>query len=502
MTRRELLALAGSSLTLTSMRLRAQMGGGGGGMGGGGMTTITSPPSSPFIIALPLPRTLTPVPSIDAVTGAEYDFYEITARAGTAEILPGYVTPIWGYEGTFPGPAIRARSERPVALRVHNALPENIVVHLHGGHIPVESDGHAMDYIVPGSWRDYWYPNHQGAAPLWYHDHAMDRTGPHVWKGLAGLYVLEDDTEAALPLPKHGCDIPLVIQDRYFNTDGTFAYPLTNHTIRHGVQGDVIVVNGAAQPYLDVGTRKYRFRILNGTNGRLLQLALSDGNPFVQIGSDGGLLEAPVTRSSLLISPGERLEVIVDFTKVKVGTRIVLKNTLGSGRTGDVMRFNVARRETDTTIVPTFVRPVPRIPSSEAVRTRRFTLGMTMDGMFTINGVSYDHMRVDADPALDTTEIWEFVNPMGMWHCMHAHAVMWQILDRNGVPPPPWEMGWKDTWYMPGNSVVRVIARFADYACDPMPMAHFSNYMIHCHILEHEDHGMMAQFKVMPTAGM
>jgi FtsP/CotA-like multicopper oxidase with cupredoxin domain len=165
-----------------------------------------------------------------------------------------------------------------------------------------------------------------------------------------------------------------------------------------------------------------------------------------------------------------------------------------------VIRFNVNRRETDTSIVPAFLRSVARIPASEAMRTRRFTLGMTMDGKFTINGLSYDHMRVDADPAVDTTEIWEFVNPMGMWHCMHAHAVMWQILDRNGAPPPVWEMGWKDTWYMPGNSVVRVIARFADYTCDPMPMAHFSNYMIHCHILEHEDHGMMAQFKVMPPA--
>lgn len=471
--------------------------------GGGGMTSVTSPASTPFVRPLPIPAVLTPYPQIDPQTGVVTDCYDIETRQGFAEVLPGYVTPILGYDGTFPGPAIRARRGTPTLLRVHNALAENMVVHLHGGHIPVESDGHAMDYILPGAFREYAYPNNQNAATLWYHDHTMDLTGPHVWQGLAGLYILDDDVDAALPLPRHQYDVPLVIQDRAFNADGTFNYTLTNMSLRHGMQGDVAVVNGVAQPYFRVATRKYRFRILNGTNARLLQLALSNGQAFVQIGSDGGLLQAPVTRGNLLLSPGERVEVVVDFGKARVGAQIVLRNTLGSGRTADIMRFDVVRKESDSSSVPSFLRSVPRIPATEAVRTRQFVLGMTMDGWFTINGQPYDHMRVDAAPALGTTEIWEFVNPMGMWHCMHAHAVMWQILDRNGVPPPAWEAGWKDTWYMPGNSRVRVIARFEDYACPP-PMGmhedHLRNYMIHCHILEHEDHGMMAQFKVLEDA--
>lgn len=470
-------------------------------MSGGGMTGVTSPPSMPFQRPLPIPAFLVPTPIVDTSTGLHADLYEIETREALSEVLPGFMSPIWGYDGLYPGPAILARRDRPTLLRVRNALPENVVVHLHGGHIPVESDGHAMDYIVPGATREYWYPNNQNAATLWYHDHTMDLTGPHVWNGLAGLYVLTDDVEEALPLPKGEHDVPLVIQDRAFNPDGTFNYTLTAHTIRHGVQGDVAVVNGVAQPYFRVATCRYRFRILNGTNSRLLQLSLSNGQPFVQIGSDGGLLEAPVTRSNLLMSPGERVEVVIDFGRLKPGAQIVLKNTLGSGRTADVLRFEVSRRESDPSSIPAVLRPVPRIPASEAVRTRQFTLGMTMDGWFTINGQPYDHMRVDANPMLGTTEIWEFINPMGMWHCMHAHAVMWQVLDRNGVPPPAWEAGWKDTWYMPGHSRVRVIARFEDYACEPMDMSmhmdHLRNYMIHCHILEHEDHGMMAQFKVL-----
>ena len=263
---------------------------------------------------------------------------------------------------------------------------------------------------------------------------------------------------------------------------------------------DTPTVNGVAQPFFKVGTRKYRFRILNGCNARLLQLALSSGQSFVQIGGDGGLLPAPVTRPSLLVSPGERFEVVVDFSKYRVGSQTVLRNTLGSGRTYDIMRFDVAWKESDPAAVPSVLRPIERLDPAMAVKTRTFTLGMTSDGKFTINGLSYDHMHIEAEPMLDSIEIWEFVNPMGMWHCMHAHAIMWQILDRNGAAPPPHERGWKDTWYMPGNSTVRVIGHFADYACDPDHMNHVSNYMIHCHILEHEDQGgMMTQFKVMPT---
>jgi FtsP/CotA-like multicopper oxidase with cupredoxin domain len=357
-----------------------------------------------------------------------------------------------------------------------------------------------MDYIQPGTFHDYLYPNNQIASTLWYHDHTMARTGAHVIMGLAGFYVLQDDVETALPLPKGVQDVAVVIQDRLFNPDGSFNYSLSNVSIMNGFKGDVLLVNGAVQPYFRVSTRKYRLRILNGSNSRQYELALSTGAPFVQIGSDGGLLPAPVRRSSLFICPGERVEVIVDFAGESVGRQIVLKNLLGSGRTADVMRFDISKKETDTATIPSTLRPIGRIPESIAMKSRQFVLGMTMGNMqpvMTINGLAYDDMRVDADPMLGCTEIWEFVNPMNMYHPMHTHDIMWQVLDRNAAAPPAWEMGWKDTFYVPPNGRVRVIGKFSDYACDPDMMAHLSNYMVHCHILEHDDHGMMAQFKVM-----
>lgn len=502
-TRRELLKFgvsAGVATALPAALLKAQrMGGGGGGCvcGGGG---TSSPPTAAFQTPLPAPPVLKPVSKTDPATGITYDYYEMTQQIGYKQIIPGLWTTVWGFNGLYPGPTIVARKDVPVWLRVTNALSENTVVHLHGGHVPVEMDGHAMDYIIPGSFHDYLYPNNQIASTLWYHDHTMDRTGAHVIMGLAGFYVLQDDFEASLPLPKSAQDVAFVIQDRLFNADGSFNYSLNHMSIMNGFQGDVLLVNGAVQPYLKVSTRKYRFRILNGSNSRQYQLALSTGDPFVQIGSDGGLLPAPVTRSSLFICPGERVEVVVDFSKQRVGRQIVLKNLLGSARTADVMRFDVSQKETDTSVIPSTLRPIVRIPESQAMKTRQFVLGMSMNNMqpvLTINGLAYDCMRVDAMPMLGCTEIWEFINTMNMYHPMHTHDIMWQVLDRNGVPPPAHEMGWKDTWYVPPNGRVRVVGAFGDYSCDPDMMAHMSNYMVHCHILEHEDHGMMAQFKVM-----
>lgn len=461
----------------------------------------SSPPTTPFGVPLPVPQPLSLTGTIDPETGNSCDYYEIAAREAEQEFIPGLKTPIMGYNGSFPGPLIRAQSGRPVAIKVTNYLAaENTVVHLHGGHVPVAEDGHAMDYIYPGNSRTYHYPNNQIASTIWFHEHAMDVTATHVYKGMAGLYYITDPVEEALPLPKAPYDVPLVIQDRLFNADGSFNYTLTQHSLMYGMQGDVILVNGAVQPYFKVEGRRYRFRILNGSNGRFYNLTLSNGKPFVQIGTDGGLLPKPVTRSSIYIAPGERIEVVLDFTGYK-GSQIVLKNTTGSGRTAEVMRFDVGPNASDTSRVPSSLRSFAPLNPKSAVRTRTFTLGMDMmTGLFTINGLSYDHMRVDADPALGTTEIWEFVNPMMMPHPMHAHDIMWQILDRNGAAPPAYEVGWKDTWVVPAGGRVRVIGRFTDYTCSNDMMDHLSNYMVHCHILEHEEHGMMAQFRVLDGA--
>jgi FtsP/CotA-like multicopper oxidase with cupredoxin domain len=497
-------------------------GGGGGGMGGGGMGGMTcsfpaSPATLPFQMALPFPKTLMPMADPD---GTSADYYMITAKTGIASVYPGWQTPIIGYDGSYPGPSIVARSGRPVKLHAMNMLSEPISVHLHGGHVPAESDGHPLDVIMPPMSMDtgepmvhhklYTYPNaNQIAATLWYHDHAMYYTSQHAYFGMAGFYILTDSVEDNLPLPKAPYDIPLVIQDRRFNADRSFHYSEDSCTIMHGYLGDKILVNGAIQPYLEVANRKYRFRILNGSNARFYQLSLSNGQPFVQIGSDGGLLPAPISRSSMLISPGERIEVVIDFAS-SPGSQIVLRNTLGSGDTATIMRFDVVRREKEQFSVPRTLRPLTRLSTSKAKRTRRLTmsmLGMSSPDPWGFNGLSYDPMRIDADPALDDVEIWEIVNPMGMNHNFHAHAVMWQLVSRNGVAPAAYEAGWKDTFAMPGMSTIRVIAQFTDYKCSnevkhsdmdmPGMQDYYMNYMSHCHILEHEDNGMMSGFSIV-----
>ena len=331
----------------------------------------------PFGVPLPLPPVLEPVRT-DAGAG----YYEITQKVGRMEILPGLETEVWGYEGMFPGPTIESRSGRKIVVRQTNELPVPVSTHLHGGRTPPESDGYPTDLIMPkgmahdhsmhghGSMgvggsrhsKDYVYPQEQRAATLWYHDHRMDFTGPQVWRGLAGLHIIRDDEEDALPLPKGEKDVPLMICDRSFDEDGSFLYPSLDSSLRDnpgvedaymdGVLGDTILVNGAPWPVLEVSNTKYRFRILNASNARRYELALESGNtPFIQIGSDGGLLGAPVVHRTIRIAQAERFDVVVDFSKYNVGDEITLKNRIGEGETANVMRFRVTRKERDDATV-------------------------------------------------------------------------------------------------------------------------------------------------------
>lgn len=447
--------------------------------GGGG-----SPRVQPFQVPLPIPSVLTP-----AHPDPSTDYYEITMRQAEQEIIPGTRTTIWGYNGLFPGPTIVARSGRKTVVRQINNLPENMVVHLHGGHNPPERDGYPTDYIPPGGYKDYVYPNNQIAATLWFHDHTMDITGPHVYYGLAAFYILEDDVEAALPLPRGDNDVALAIQDRLFNADGSFNYPLTSQTLDTGVLGDTILVNGAVQPYFQVGTRKMRFRILNGSNAREYELALSSGQSFVQIGTEGGLLPAPIVRPSIRLAPAERADVVIDFSGYSLGSQIVLKNRLGSGSTGDIMRLDVVRSETDDSTVPSALRPLEVLQESSAVRTRTFYLSRDWrTGLWVINGKPFDPARVDAMPRLGDVEVWRFQNRSGMLHPMHLHDVMFQVLEINGRRPV-YGRAWKDTVPVPAWGEARVITRFDDY---------LGTYVFHCHNIEHEDYRMMSQFEVMP----
>ncbi|MEP6809852.1 MAG: multicopper oxidase domain-containing protein [Chthoniobacterales bacterium] len=456
--------------------------------------TSPYPPQGPFRVPLPLLSILEPT-SRDATT----DYYDVTMEVGQKEILSGRLTTIWGYNGIFPGPMFVAQRGRKVVVRQVNNLQESMSVHLHGGHTPSDSDGLPYDLIGPGAKKIYTYPNNQPGAMLWYHDHAIDVTGRHAYMGLSGVYVINDPAEAPLNLPTGKSDIALMLQDRLFNSDGSLNYPLTDTTITTGVFGDTLLVNGAIQPYFQVARRKMRFRIVNASNARIYTLALSTGDPLVQIATDSGLLNAPVSRSSITVAPGERIEVVIDFANYGLGTSLVLKNqNTASPSLPDVMRFDVVRDEVDGSAVPDrlSVSGNKRIKSAPTVN-RTFTLEPgTLNGrpVWTVNGQLYDPQRLDAMPQLNATEIWTFQNNSGIAHPMHIHDISWHILDVNGVPPSAGDAGAKDTFLVPGRimgvpGTVRVMGTFTDNVGD---------YVSHCHNLEHEDHAMMFNFQVQP----
>ncbi|MFJ2193038.1 multicopper oxidase family protein [Kitasatospora sp. NPDC087861] len=474
----------------------------------------------PFQVPLPVPAVLQPVRT-DGTT----DYYEITQQVAKLEILPGVRTEAWTYGGTFPGPTVVTRSGRAAVVKHRNELPVATVVHLHGGHTPADSDGYPIDLLLPvGSSgagadqgmsgmpgmqhatgntvtgeRTHTYPGNQRAATLWYHDHRMGFTGPAIWRGLAGFHLVHDDEENALPLPKGERDLPLMLADRAFAADGSFHYPATDAALAvpgvtddymNGVLGDVILVNGAPWPRLDVDRARYRLRVLNASNARLYRLELdpqpSGGDALVQIGSDGGLLAAPVTHDALEIAPAERFDLVVDFSRYAPGTSVRLVNRFGSGRTAEVMRFDVSSRQvSDDSTVPDKLSAVEALDASAAVATRHFRFRRSRDDGWTINDDPYQPGRDLARPALGSIERWRFSTDLH--HPVHVHLNPFQVLTRNGRDPGPYDAGWKDTVDLWPAEVAEVLVRFTDYR---------GTYLLHCHNLEHEDMAMMADFTV------
>lgn len=433
-----------------------------------------------FQVPLTVPPVLTPYERRAGV-----DRYRIAMRRSNAEVIPGSRTPVWGYNGRFPGPTIRVESGKPVVVRQMNRLDVATTVHLHGGHVSPGDDGHPMDLIAPGRHKDYHYPNDQPASTLWYHDHTHRQTGRNVNMGLAGLYIIEDDVERGLNLPSGEFDVPLVLQDRKFNRDGSFFF---RHD-HNGNFGDVYLVNGRPMPFFEVAARKYRFRLVNASNSRIYDLALDPGFPMTQIASDGGLLPAPNAITNVSISPAERIEVVIDFSLLPLGTSLTLRDRDPEAEPGEpgapVMRFDVTRQADDTSTVPAALRPVEPLP--EASREREFELSLDFDAGWVINGKGFGPNRIDARPRLGEVEVWRFNNLSTLPHPMHLHQAMFQILDREGTPPPPGERGWKDTVRVDSAERVRIAVRFTRFTGD---------YVFHCHNLAHEDHAMMAQMRI------
>lgn len=488
LTRREALKLgvvAGGALLLPTTFQRRSLAG-----------DPESPVTAPFTLPFKVPPVLQPVKSDNtpgtngALDFTGTDYYTITQRPGQQEIIPGYKSTIWGYNGIFPGPTIKQRKGRQSVVRQINNLPQGhpTSTHLHGMAALPQYDGYAEDLLPLGYYKDYYYPNNR-AATIWYHDHAIHHTAYNVYQGLAGFYIIQDDEEDKLPLPKGQYDVPLFIHDKQFANNGAVIYDTNGEK---EVMGDVITVNGVAWPKMEVANRKYRFRMLNGSISRAYRPALSTGEPLIMIGTDAGLMASPQPVQDFRISPAERYEFIIDFSKYKIGTRVVLRNLSlplndDYSQTNVIMCFDVVRQEPDDSLIPNTLRAVEQIPSTASMRTRDWRFERS-NGLWVINGMVWDKDRIDANPNLGDYEIWNFYNNAGSWfHPIHVHLVDMQILDRNGKPPLPYEKGWKDVFYVGGNESVRVIARYSPQ---------IGKYMMHCHNTVHEDHDMMTQIEV------
>ena len=549
LSRRDLLKIAvagGAAMTLPLERVAFTS--------GSAKRMATSAMPKPFTLPFVTPPTLgssgsLSMPCPDGMTRS-YPRYDIVQRFGVADIMPGYKTPVFGYNGLVPGPTLRMNRGTPVAVRQANLLQQppaapyqNVAApssytsdpwqrststHLHGSASLPQYDGYASDITYPGQVKTYFYPNCQDARTLWYHDHGVHHTSQNAYNGLAGMYILHDRAEAGLGIPTGApgsasapYDVPVIVKDAMFATDGSLIYDDNSES---GIYGDVVLVNGVPWPVMDVEPRKYRFRILNASVSRSYKWQLHDGRapvPVTVIGTDAGLMPRPMTVSDFRHGMAERYEVIVDFANYR-GALLTLKNLLPPNNINydtvkQVMQFRVARTDPTTlagNAVPSGWQELVESPEcmtwsesgllAQGVPVRKFQFIRT-NGHWTINGETWENVidseytHCMAEPDRNAVEIWELTNTSGGWfHPVHIHLVDFQVLSRNGSAANvlPHEKGGKDVVYVGENETVRVAMRFAGPAAGPGWPEPRGRYMMHCHNLVHEDHDMMMQFSV------
>ncbi|OOG48660.1 multicopper oxidase domain-containing protein [Rhodanobacter sp. C01] len=499
-------------------------------------------PKVPLVNPVSLARFVDPLPvppiaraagrrAHPAYPGRTLPYYRMQMRAFHARLhrdLPP--TPLWGYEGLSPGPTIEATRGEPLLVEWINALPAQhflpidhtihgaerskpqvrAVAHVHGARVPAGSDGYPEDWFEPGHSALYHYPNGQDAATLWYHDHAMGITRLNIYAGLFGAFNVHDAEEQALGLPSGDCDLPLILCDRLVAQDGQLYYPVSDDPSAPWVmqcKGNLTLCNGKLFPYFEVEPRRYRLRLINVANSSFFDLSLSHDQPFQQIGSDQGLLSAPVERTRIELYPAERADVVIDFSAL-AGQSVQLRQQ-GEG----VMEFRVRDRgRRDASALPASLRPVARIDPAGAVRDRVLTLEEVDDAggnaMGMLLGGKHWSDPVTEDPRQNSIETWSFVNLTGDAHPIHLHLVRFQVIDRRpfdlfawnahrtlkytgpAQAPPPHEAGWKDTVRADPGMVTRIAMRFEG---EP------GRYVWHCHLLEHEDNEMMRPYQLLPA---
>jgi FtsP/CotA-like multicopper oxidase with cupredoxin domain len=363
------------------------------------------------------------------------------------------------------------------------------------------------DYLLyPGKSRTYVYDLHEDGGPeraafQWYHDHRLDHTAKNIWHGLAGMWIVDDDLDRSLPLPSGDRDVPLMIAERTFDRHNQLTDPFTDlRPPADGITGHTVLVNGAFMPHHRVTPQRHRLRILNASQFRAYNLHLSNGMPMIQIGTDSGLMPRPVRRNSALIGPGERVELIVDFSGAR-GQAVELRSgplgrrnsvTGSKPYAGALMQFRVdSGRMPDRTKVPHRLRPLPawtRHVSRKPDHRWTIEIGGYFKPVWTINGRSFNPARADAFPEIDTTVTWEVHNKTSVAHLFHLHHTDWYLLARNGKPPPRWEDCLKDTFFVLPDERLLIAGHLSDY---------LGKFVVHCHMLDHEDHGLMSQFEVV-----
>ena len=418
----------------------------------------------------------------------------ITAAVTTLSMQPGVSSEVFAYNGQVPGPTLDVREGDHVIVHFKNNLPEPTTIHWHGIHLPFDSDGSPYHPIAPGGTHDYDFTVHAGAAgTYWYHPHPDHRTGFAIGKGLYGGIIVRAADD---PLPASIPDKLLILSDNRFLQDGAIDFPdaHSHHGIAdesNGREGPVLFVNGQVMPTISIRSGEIqRWRIVNASAGRIYRLSLT-GHTLVQVGTDGGLFEKPIEMKDILLTTGERVELLVRGSDAP-GASSVLQN-LPYDRyvpqtrptdwetTRDLLTLQTTNEPPVIPVaIPAALRKIVPLDTakSTAVRTVVFSQGL-------INGKAMDMTRVDVSTTVGATEIWEIENVVGMDHPFHLHGFQFQVLDRDGVPEK--FRAWKDMLNIPKHSTARIIVRYDDFP---------GKWMFHCHILDHEDHGMMGVLEV------
>ncbi len=488
---------------------------------------------APFVDPLPIPKIAAPQGSRPSPENPhqQIPYYRIEMKEFMVKLHRDLMpTRLWGYDSMSPGPTIDSTDGHGVLVEWVNLLPKahllpvdthihgaeadkptvRAVVHLHGAKVTPDNDGYPDDWYVPGKSRLSHYPNRQDAAMFWYHDHALGITRLNIMAGLYGAWFIRSAEETALNLPSGAYEIPLIICDRSIDRQGQLNYdtaPMYRAPWRPEFYGNLILVNGKILPFLAVQPRSYRLRIVNVSNARFMSLSFQNRHNFHLIGTDQGLLHAPVQLDSVTLAPAERADIIVNFAPI-AGKDVVLQN-----EAAPIMQFRLSAGGPKSALaLPSKLRRVEMLSESKATRTRVMTLdqydahGRPM--MMLLNGMHWD-MPITEDPMVGATEIWSFVNLTPDAHPIHLHAVRFQILDRrdfdvdayrktktlhylrSATPPERDESGWKDTVRCPPKMVTRIIVRFDG--------PYTGRYVWHCHILEHEDNEMMRPYLIRPA---